>query len=165
MRASTNSQQLQRRPQRRSGAQRVGQPGRPLASAWRAARVPHGPAHVLAGLHAPRAVPGQPACSKPRPRHGLRPFTGRHGLFSGVLCRAFCVPGSRALGRAAKSTARWPGLAPMYRFERRKRKDHKSVRADYEVRRRAADENYFGWTKAYFTDTDQSDCNIISRDT
>jgi hypothetical protein len=23
---------------------------------------------------------------------------------------------------------------------------------------------YFGWTKAYFTDTDQSDCNIISRD-
>jgi hypothetical protein len=70
----------------------------------------HGPAHVLAGLHAPRAVPGQPACSKLRPRHGPRPFTGRHGPFSGVLCRAFCVPGSRALGRAAKSTARWPGL-------------------------------------------------------
>jgi hypothetical protein len=23
---------------------------------------------------------------------------------------------------------------------------------------------YFGWTKAYFTDTDQFDCNIISRD-
>jgi hypothetical protein len=22
---------------------------------------------------------------------------------------------------------------------------------------------YFGWTKAYFIDTDQSDCNIISR--
>jgi hypothetical protein len=32
-------------------------------------------------------------------------------------------------------------VSPMYRFERRKRKDHKSVRADYEVRRRAADEN------------------------
>jgi hypothetical protein len=65
------------------GRQRVGR-----ASAWHAVRVPHGPAHVLAGLLAPRAMPGQPACSKPRPRHGPRPFTGRHGPFSGVLCRA-----------------------------------------------------------------------------
>jgi hypothetical protein len=57
-----------------------------------------------------RAVPGWHVCFRPRPRHGPRPFACRHGPFTHVPCRAFCGPCWRALGRAAKSTACWPGL-------------------------------------------------------